>query len=144
MKSLFLVATLLIAGQSLLAQKDSVLPNFLLPKLKMKSDGHQTIAPVSILDFKVQRLSKNRVLISWHTEQEQKGGDFGVQRRLDDEGLFKDIGIIQSKSNGDSTLVFDYTFTDVNGFNGRSYYRIKQKNNSGSSFYTPIKTLSGW
>jgi hypothetical protein len=144
MKSLILMAMAFVVCQPLSAQSDSIGPNYFLPKVKTKSDGLQTISPVSILDFKVQRLSKSRVLISWHTEDELNSNGFALQRRLEDEGEFKDVAFIKPKSKGDSTLVNDYTFTDSNDFNGPSYYRLKQKDGKGSTFYTAIRMLKEW
>ena len=144
MKSLILLALAFLVGKSLSAQNDSVSPNYLMPKLRIKSDGRPTISPVSILDFKAERLSKSRVLICWHTEQELNSMGFAIQRRLEGEGEFKDVAFIEPKSKGDSASVFDYKFTDANRYNGPTYYRIKQQDKAGTTFYTTIKEVKEW
>jgi hypothetical protein len=100
--------------------------------------------PVTLTHFLVQRSNETRVRVSWQTEMEQNNAGFNIERRLDNETSFKPVGFHPSKApGGNSSGKIDYALTDANGHAGISYYRVKQNDYNGNSFYTMVKAVDG-
>ena len=51
-----------------------------------------------IVGFKVQRMSGARVLMSWHTENEQEGISYEVMRKHGRGTPYVSLGVVQPKS----------------------------------------------
>ncbi len=100
--------------------------------------------PVTLTNFNAKRLSAFNVLLSWQTETESNNKDFGIERRLENETSFSASGFINSKAvSGNSSSTLAYDFTDINSYAGITYYRIKQTDLDGRSYYSLIKAVKG-
>ena len=103
-----------------------------------------TPLPVTLLSFVASRVSKRFVDLDWQTATEDNDKGFGVERRLDDETVFSDIGFVPSMAPGGTSAVpLAYSYTDTNSYNGISYYRLKQEDLDDRFVYTVIKAVSG-
>lgn len=78
--------------------------------------------PVVLTSFNASA-QQNKIFLSWHTASELNNKNFEVQRSRDGND-FATIGIIAGK--GTSSVPSDYSFTDVNPYDGINYYRLKQ------------------
>ena len=87
--------------------------------------GCNTVLPIELLYFKANYINKN-VLFNWATASEINNNYFTVERSTD--GInFVTLSIVSSKaSNGNSTGILSYTFSDTNVVSGTYYYRLKQ------------------
>jgi lysophospholipase L1-like esterase len=92
--------------------------------------------PLTLTGFSAQ-LQNNAVLIKWHTEQEEAGTNFLLQRSangLDFETVFR----LGARGNGRAA---DYTWTDQRPLEGKSFYRLKIEE-PGKNSYSGIATVS--
>jgi hypothetical protein len=97
---------------------------------------------IKIHDFRVHRLSGERVSITWHTEDEKSPAGFEVVRRLGENGAFVTVGFVPAKQAGGHSII-DYSMTDNNTYTGSSYYRLKQTDEKGAAFFTIKKAVAG-
>ena len=103
-----------------------------------------TPLPVTLLSFVASRVSKRFVDLDWQTATEDNDKGFGVERRLDNETAFSDIGFVSSLAPGGTSAVpLSYNYTDTNSYSGVSYYRLKQEDLDDRFVYTVIKAVSG-
>ncbi len=103
-----------------------------------------TPLPVTLLSFAASRANKRFVDLDWQTATEDNDKGFGVERRLDDETAFSDIGFVPSMAPGGTSAVpLSYSYTDTNSYSGISYYRLKQEDLDDRFVYTVIKAVSG-
>jgi Secretion system C-terminal sorting domain len=103
-----------------------------------------TPLPVTLLSFTASRIGKKFVDLDWQTATEDNDKGFGVERRLDDESAFSDIGFVPSLApGGTSASPLAYSYTDTNSYSGISYYRLKQEDLDDRFVYTVIKAVSG-
>jgi len=100
--------------------------------------------PVTLVDFNARRESKLKVKLQWQTATEQNNKGFEIERRLENESSFATLGFVRSRSlDGNSTIKLDYNMTDANGYGGISYYRLKQLDKDGHSYYSLIQAVKG-
>ncbi|MGQ0739320.1 MAG: T9SS type A sorting domain-containing protein [Bacteroidota bacterium] len=100
--------------------------------------------PVTLLSFDARRLTKVRVQVNWQTVTEQNNRGFEIERRLDGEPSFVQIGFAPTQApGGNSSSRIDYNYTDANGYAGISYYRLKQVDIDNHFTYTHIKAVKG-
>lgn len=100
--------------------------------------------PVTLLSFDARRLTKISVIVNWQTVFEQNNRGFEVERRLDGEQVFTQIGFVPTLApGGNSNNTLNYNFTDPNGYAGISYYRLKQVDIDNRFTYTHIKAVKG-
>jgi len=95
----------------------------------------------NVSDFIVQRLSNERVFISWHTENEAQQVIYEVLRKHGKRDLFVSLGVVRPKSREDSSA--EYTFVDENNFLDTSYYCLKKTNVDSVIFYSVTKAVEG-
>jgi Secretion system C-terminal sorting domain len=100
--------------------------------------------PVTLVNFTALRTNKVTVQLDWQTASEQNNKGFEVERRYQDEIVFRTQGFVPSKApSGNSSNLLTYIFTDPNNYTGISYYRIKQTDLDNHSTYTLIKAVKG-
>lgn len=100
--------------------------------------------PVTLLSFDARRQTSLKVLVNWQTLTEINNRGFEVERRLEGEPIFKQIGFVPSKApGGNSSDRIDYQYTDANGYAGVSYYRLRQVDLDNRFNYTHIKAVKG-
>ncbi len=103
-----------------------------------------TPLPVTLVLFDANRIGKSIVSLDWTTAMEENDKGFGIERRLDSASSFSSIGFVPSQApGGNSTQTLSYAFTDINGYVGISYYRLKQEDLDDHFVYTLIKAVSG-
>jgi hypothetical protein len=93
--------------------------------------------PVTFQSFYVTRQGSN-IQLSWSTSQEQSNNYYAIERSSDGRS-WKQIAVVMGA--GTSTLVNKYGFTDKNISDAVVYYRIRQVDMSGSTFYSAIRFL---
>lgn len=100
--------------------------------------------PVTLVGFDAVRINKLKVQLHWETQTEQNNKGFEIERRLDNESIFSNMGFVASKAvDGNSTMELKYNLVDANGYGGISYYRLRQLDRDGRSFYSLIKAVRG-
>ena len=97
--------------------------------------------PVELLNFTAKRKDLSLVHLDWTTALEINNSGFVIERMLDIEFQFQDIGWIDGQ--GSTTKKSYYSFEDFNGHQGISYYRLKQVDTDGSFIYSKIKAVEG-
>lgn len=103
-----------------------------------------SVLPVTLTSFTADRINKNAVKLNWLTATELNNQGFDVERRWQEETVFRARGFVASKAtNGNSSMELDYDFTDPNSYAGVSYYRLKQTDLDGRGTYTLIKAVKG-
>ena len=109
---------------------------------KLNSDQLNAYHSVKgIVGFKVQRMSGARVLMSWHTENEQEGISYEVMRKHGKGTPYISLGIVQPKSREGNSA--DYSFIDINEFADSSFYCLKKTDKDDVVFYSLAKGIGG-
>ena len=100
--------------------------------------------PVPFLSFTARRIDVQKVQLDWTTAQEFNNLGFYVERKKDIENAFASVQFKPSSApGGNSSLPLSYTAFDTNFYSGKTYYRIKQKDNDGNTSYSEIRIVSG-
>ena len=90
--------------------------------------------PVELTSFDGQNNGISNIL-QWETATETNNNFFTIERSKD-EVEFQNIGIVDGSGNSQSTTW--YNFTDENPGWGTTYYRLKQTDFDGKSYYSPV------
>lgn len=98
--------------------------------------------PVELLYFNANRQIINQVNLDWFTASEINNLGFEIERMLENETEFTKIGWVDGKGTTTNTSYYD--LIDNNGYEGVSYYRLKQIDFDGTFTYSDIKAVSGW
>jgi hypothetical protein len=94
----------------------------------------QTLLPVELTSFVGEAVgSKNR--LTWTTQTELNNDHFEIEKSTDGNSFFK-IGALLGAGNSQSLIY--YNFTDIDGWNELSYYRLKQVDYNGTFAYSEI------
>ena len=94
--------------------------------------------PVTLLNFDVEK-ENEAVLVTWATAKEINN-DYFVIERSSDGNQFEAIGSV--KGNGNSNSLLNYTLTDAQPLQGKSYYRLAQYDFDGARQESEIKTVN--
>lgn len=129
MKQCFFIAAIFVASSSF----------FWKPSLT-KSHFHQS---ATIFDFFVQRLSGERVLISWHTQNESPGVRFEVMRQDRRASQYFSVDVVNPNKQSGPASIADYAYIDSNNNADSSFYRIKKKTEDGVVFFSIPKGVEG-
>jgi hypothetical protein len=97
--------------------------------------------PVTLLDFQAIRLDAATARLDWSTENEVNSLGFGVERRLDHETAFSEVGWVDGAGN--SSTPRSYDLRDPNGYSGLSHYRLRMVDIDGDFSYSEVRTISG-
>ena len=97
--------------------------------------------PVEMLYFNAKRINANLVELDWVTESETNNDGFFVERMLENESSFKELGFVDG--NGTIVTTTYYEYGDANSYSGISYYRLRQVDFDGSYSYSSIKAVEG-
>jgi len=81
------------------------------------------------------RTSDKSVLLQWNTLSERDNAGFDIQRS-ENGYVFENIGFIQG--NLFSQSLRDYQFNDEKPLNGKSYYRLQQKDLNGKTSFSNV------
>ena len=97
--------------------------------------------PVTLVNFTGTKRSTH-VDLKWQTETESNSNRFEIERRIDNETQYVNIGSVAAAGNSVQTI--QYTYTDENVLNkGRKfYYRLKMVDEDGKFAYSNIVTIS--
>ncbi len=77
--------------------------------------------PVTLTDFKINRISESDISLAWSTASELNFDHFEVEKSVDGK-VFAAIGKVQG--HGTSNVKHDYEFIDVAPLIGKNYYRL--------------------
>ncbi len=97
--------------------------------------------PVSLVAFTAEAVHNRDAQLSWSTASEQNNDHFEVERSLDG-ATFTTLG--QLAGQGTTSLRTAYAYADVNVAaltSGPVYYRLKQVDLTGTSTYSPVRTV---
>lgn len=83
--------------------------------------------PITWLSFTTQKLQKS-ILLKWSTATEQNAFDYTIQRSTDGI-IWTNLGSVAAI--GTTSLVSNYSYTDMTPLLGNNYYRIVQKDING-------------
>ncbi|MGB5006949.1 MAG: T9SS type A sorting domain-containing protein [Ferruginibacter sp.] len=100
--------------------------------------------PVTGLEFNARRISNDKVLLTWKTNQEFNNKGFAVERKKQTENDFSSTGFVNSTApGGNSGFPLSYTKIDTNDFTGKTFYRLKQEDFDGKFVYSVIRLVAG-
>ncbi|MBS0647546.1 MAG: T9SS type A sorting domain-containing protein [Verrucomicrobia bacterium] len=103
-----------------------------------------TTLPVTNLSFVAQRINPQQVKLSWQTEQEFNNKGFYIERKKENEIQFSVIGFEASKVyGGNSSSGLYYERNDINDYEGKTYYRLRQEDLDGHTSYSAIRIANG-
>lgn len=94
--------------------------------------------PVKLISFSVQLEGMSSVLLSWTTSEETRSDRFEIERSTNGKDWFT-VGA--QKSNGESAVVVNYSFTDPTPGKGINYYRLKMVDTDESFAYSRIQGI---
>jgi hypothetical protein len=100
--------------------------------------------PVKLVSFTSRRTDASSVLLKWQTAAEENNKGFDILRK-DGSGDFRTIAFVATKaSGGNSSVLLDYQFSDVNSYDGETQYRLAQIDLDGKKTYSPIVMVRGY
>jgi hypothetical protein len=103
----------------------------------ISDDNCGSALPVELINFSARR-SGRFVDLNWETVTENNNAYFEIQRSLD--GLdFVSLGKVNGA--GTSLELVNYSFEDLDPYNGTSFYRIKQVDFDGISSYSEVRSV---
>lgn len=82
----------------------------------------------------------NRVLLKWTTQHEEDGQVFEAERSIDGGRNYTSLGIVKGKASGRQFLT--YTLDDWQPVEGLTYYRLIQRNASGTVRFMDMKLVN--
>lgn len=92
--------------------------------------------PVELLSFEaIPRPRREFVRVKWATASENGNDFFTVEKSLD--GLIFEA-IVHMPTQGNSTIIQNYRFDDLDPIEGVSYYRLKQTDIDGAFTYSDV------
>jgi hypothetical protein len=95
------------------------------------------VIPFVLLNFDVTRQDKN-ALLTWSVSNEPNSKGYEIEKSAD--GLnFTDLEFVNIQTS--SGTVHSYSFTDPSILTGTSYYRLKQTDILGHTWYSPVVVL---
>lgn len=87
--------------------------------------------PVELSSFTAKLHGNDKIKLDWKTQTEIDNYGFDVERKSEEEKLWKKIAFVEGHGNSSSPK--NYSYIDNNPAGGsRYYYRLKQIDNSGS------------
>jgi hypothetical protein len=92
---------------------------------------------IHLLDFNASLARDKSVLLSWKAYADNEAAGFELQRS-NDQSNWEKIGWIDINK---AAFTADYSFTDQQPLQGKSYYRLKMVEKTGSSRYSTIKMI---
>lgn len=95
-----------------------------------------SVVPVLFSQFEA-RCNDLGSLLTWTTAQESNSNYFEIEKSLNGV-TWTALG--RTNAAGNSSINKNYQYTDANG--GAAFYRIKQVDNDGATFYTSIKATN--
>jgi len=93
-----------------------------------------------LLSFNAQTINYTTVRLNWKTTNEQNLNGFDIQRSANGINWVA-IGFVTARSNNGQPDINQYVFDDVQPLQGRSFYRLKITNLTGSDEYSEVKTV---
>ena len=94
-----------------------------------------------MLYFNAKRINANLVELDWATESETNNDRFFIERMIENESSFKELGFVDG--NGTIVTTTYYEYGDANSYSGISYYRLRQVDFDGSYSYSSISAVEG-
>ena len=93
--------------------------------------------PVSLVNFTAKAVN-GAVELKWATAQESNSSHFVVERSIDGNN-YTAFGTVQAA--GTSSVRKDYSYTDQSANDGKVYYRLKQVDQDGKFWYSPVQVV---
>ncbi len=116
-----------LAGISSFNSKVSLISNNIVP------------LPLHLLEFKAEKTSTGKVLLTWKTADEVNSSHFDVEKSL--TGLrWEKIGVVATIGQPGSTQ--SYHFTDQSPSSNYNYYRLKQVDIDNRFEYSPVRLVT--
>ena len=92
---------------------------------------------IQVLDFNATLTRDKNVALKWTVYSDDEALGFEIQRSKD-QNTWENIGWVNVKT---SEFTADYSLVDQQPWHGKSYYRLKAVEKSGSSRYSTIKAI---
>lgn len=99
------------------------------------------VLPVSGMELEGERINETSVRLKWKTFSETDNLGFDIERRFGSGGSFTTSSFVRGVGN--SAVVTPYQTTDPNGYEGTTFYRLKQKDIDGSYNYSNTIAIKG-
>jgi hypothetical protein len=98
-------------------------------------EGSVELLPVTWLQFNCNRISSEKVAVTWSTGMEENTEAFYIERKTGNSD-FANIGKVDAAGNSFETR--NYQFIDNDAPLKQTFYRVKQTDKNGKSSYTSI------
>lgn len=112
----------------------------LIGNLPLKGNLGYVIDSSAVTDFTIQRLSNAKVLIVWHTQDENETIIYEVLRKHGRNTQYISLGVVLPKLKEENFV--EYSFIDNNDYTDSSFYCLK-KTADDVVFYSLAKGVEG-
>jgi hypothetical protein len=102
----------------------------------------KNILPVTMLNFTAQAQTNNTALLQWTTATETNNKGFSVERSADSLSWAELTFVNSMATGGNSSVQYNYQFTDNSPLAGDNFYRLKQMDLNGTTTYSAVRKLS--
>jgi len=118
---------------------NGVLDDLIIYNRALNSDEIATICPsalpVTLLSFESKIENESRIRLNWLTENEANILNYVVERKMDGENIFKEIGTLNALNQTSNT----YSYLDINVYKNVNYqYRLAIRERDGSKRFSEI------
>ena len=103
--------------------------------------GPNSDLPVEFISFEAKRTSTEEVHLDWAAGSETNNQGFEIERMFEHETTFNKVNWINGQGTTPNTTY--YELIDANGYQGITYYRLKQIDFDGSFEYSEIRAVRG-
>lgn len=97
--------------------------------------------PVTLVEFTAIRQDAATARLNWNTENEIRNQGFAVERRLDNETDFTEVGWVDGA--GTTSTPQSYNLLDPNAWTGLSHYRLRIVDMDGNFDFSEVRTING-
>jgi hypothetical protein len=102
-----------------------------------------SILPVTGLQLEVTRLDDRKARLVWSTQQEWQNKGFVIERKRILQSNFDSIGFVAAATaDGNSDQPRQYSFTDGDAGNDKSFYRLRQVDLDGKEHISAVVMLA--
>lgn len=100
--------------------------------------GNNTPLPVTFSGFNAWRTAEEQAGLEWHYVTNERLARFEIERMVNGTG-FETIGKVEQIAAANQANT--YTYTDVQPYAGKNFYRIKALQADGKAVYTNVKVV---
>jgi PKD repeat protein/glucose/arabinose dehydrogenase len=99
------------------------------------------LLPIELSSFKGSTIEGKEILLEWITATEINSYGFSIERRMDLNEIWDEVGFIHANGNSNTPIQYSYRDNSVEQ-TGKYFYRLKMIDLDGQYEYSPVTEVS--